>query len=214
MNHEDSNNLEHQSHGQDTDLEIEIPELTQQIPVVDQVIPELTVRAEEAQLPVAEPQLDIPELTEPYIVPEETVPDIAEHQVEVYPVTTSQISDQELELQQWQIEQQAEIQAGEWYQVASMDSVILPEPEAQFSPRESVAEVTLTDDQQALVDASWQRLETLIMEQMPVELAGIYLTLLEQQLDANRAQIAEAIQLLEADTLDHVLDYFQIERGF
>lgn len=210
---------EHQK--QPEQSEQDIPELTQQIPELSQVIPELTERLEETVVSADE----IPELTE------RLEQDDSDHQspqdedliLEIsYPVTTIQVSDHELEKQQWQIEQQATLQMGEWHSLARVEPAdTVPENESDSIQQDSgkLADESdeldkLTDEQFRLLDATWERLENVLMDHMPPEMAGILMTMLDEQYRANKNQIARSLRLLETETLDELLKYFDIDKGF
>lgn len=232
-------------HKQDHD---DIPELTREIPTVDQAIPELTQSIPEVTnvIPELTQRLDSDEHTEAPVMESETDSEVQTHseveaasEVEIgvasiekvsisqsYPIMPSQVSDKELEMQQWLIEEQAREQIGEWHELANVTSsrVTSIEPTTDKSSAEEQDEeqdqesgaspVNLSDEQQAILTASWQRLESMLMEQMPPEVAGIYMTLLEKQFNENQQQIAESLSLLEQDTIDNLLDYFKIDLGF
>ena len=102
-------------------------------------------------------------------------------------------------------------QRGDWDALADIESASKPEQEAEAANQ---SHDELSDDQQAVLDASWQRLESLIMDQMPAEIAGTYLSVLEQQLHLSKESIARDITLLDDADLESLLDYYQIDRGF
>ena len=173
---------------------------SEEIPTLTTVIPELTDIVQFAEE-------DIPELTEIVECSEEDIPEL-----------TNVVSEQELELQQWQIEQQAIDQRDDIGSVAetvsendSSEALQANVSETETSPTE---EVTLTAEQQAILDASWQKLEAFLMEQMPPEIAGTYLSVIEQQIHQSRNMISRDISLLDEDSLDSLLDFYHIDRGF
>lgn len=200
-------------------LETQIPELTQQIPVVEQVIPELTQLADKPENSTTD--VDIPELTD--IADTGVKYGVEQNDLDInYSVTSSQVGDHELKLQQWQIEQQAKAQMGDWKALETIESVTdnqgseneqVFDEESETDTTE-VSPVEIVQEHQAILDASWQRLESLIMDNMPPEIAGIYLTVLENQLAKNKQLLAEDLSLLEQDNIDNLLDYFQIDLGF
>jgi len=203
-----------------------IPELTIEIPVVDQIIPELTDRIDLTNNPSI--QLSSKESTETI----EQQLHRNRHEVDapsltlVHPVTTDQVGDNELEIQQWQIEQQALTQAEDWQQLAKIESIPIQAPDfltlVENSPQEAQAEpefelteeIQIDENIERLLDASWQKLESLIMEKMPVEIAGPYLQLLEQQIENNKQLLAESLAVLEQENLNELYDFYKIEPGF
>ena len=145
-------------------------------------------------------------------------------------ISMSAISDNELELQQWQIEQQAIAQRSDWQALGQMASVSSSEANVETSDDTKPVEATitepldpessntesieLTNDQQRILDASWQRLEAFLMEQMPPEIAGTYLSVIEQQIQQSRSHIGRDLSLLDEDSIESLLDFYQIDRGF
>ncbi|MBT8448107.1 MAG: hypothetical protein KJO69_00350 [Gammaproteobacteria bacterium] len=205
-----------------------IPELTQNVPVLDQMIPELTERIDLAVQPKAKIDLESSSDT----VEEQLHRhrhELDTPQPSLVPVITDAVSSNELELQQWQIEQQATIQAGEWQELANIESVKAETPtlsvvadninsnsdslQTNDSSEES-EEIYINDDVEAILHASWQRLENLIMTRMPAEIAGAYLSLLEQKIYQNKVTLGKDLSLLDQDSLDELLDEFDIDRGF
>lgn len=218
--------------------EEEIPELTDVVEFSEDSIPELTdvVEATEDNIPELTEVVDdaedfIPELTD---VVDEDIQEQNEAEAETaepvamsipafqHSISMSNVSDNELELQQWQIEQQAIAQRSDWQALGQMASVsssenINEQPSAAEpnQPESTTTEaVKLTNDQQRILDASWQRLEAFLMEQMPPEIAGTYLSVIEQQIQQSRAQISRDLTLLDEDSIESLLDFYQIDRGF
>lgn len=201
-----------------------IPELTQNIPVLDQMIPELTERIDLAIQPKAKIDLESSSDT----VEEQLHRhrhELDSPQPSLVPVITDAVSSNELELQQWQIEQQASIQAGEWQELANIESVKTDPPTLSVvadnsnnlqtnDSSEETDDIYLNDDVDAILHASWQRLENLIMTHMPAEIAGAYLSLLEQKIYQNKVTLGKDLSLLDQDSLDELLDEFDIDRGF
>ena len=223
------NSQEHSSHDDNqsasagsgsSEYHDDIPILTDQIPVVDQQIPVLSdiVENEEDLIPelhalAAPEEAQIPELTtiaESEDSPGDSVQD--DELDDVQPVLMhSHVSDHELEQQQWQIEQQAFIQRGDWHALADVESTSTTDV---TEPLSEPTEIVLSEEQEAVLEASWERLESLIMDNMPVEIAGSYLSVLEQQLKSSKQAIAKDISLLDEDDLESILDFYQIDRGF
>jgi hypothetical protein len=169
---------------------------SEEIPTLTTIIPELTDVVQFAEE-------DIPELTEIVECSEEDIPEL-----------TEVISEHELELQQWQIEQQAIDQRDDIGSVAENDHSEALQAHVNEPEISSTDEVTLTAEQQAVLDASWQKLEAFLMEQMPPEIAGTYLSVIEQKIHQSRNMISRDISLLDEDSLDSLLDFYHIDRGF
>lgn len=222
------NSDEHKSNDQNQSVNIDsgsaeypddIPTLTQQIPVVNQQIPELNhvVEDERDLIPeltaLADPEEQIPELTEiaehDHAIKEQS----DNHNPEDTPplVIHTQVSDSELEQQQWQIEQQAYVQRGDWHALADIES---SSSSTNVEANHSTEVINLTEEQEVVLEASWERLESLIMDNMPVEIAGTYLSILEQHLESSKQVIARDISLLDQEDLESILDFYQIDRGF
>ena len=202
--------------------EDQIPELTQTIPVLDQVIPELTERIDLDVQPSA--AIDAESSTDTV---EEQLHrhrhEIETPQPTMIHVLNESVSNHELEMQQWQIEQQASIQAGEWQELANIESthkepaLTVVADNTSVEPEETETQdepVYLTDEVEEILHASWQRLENMIMTQMPPDISGAYLSLLEQQIYRNKVTLAKDLALLDQDSLDELLDEFGIDRGF
>ncbi len=233
MNSDEHNSNDDQSSGQfaskANQYTDDIPVLTQQIPVVEQEIPVVEQQIPELHEVVPDRGVIIPPHTS---VSEVTIDQLPDFDDPVSPAVPSedvqnearaillpdQVSDNELQQQQWQIEQQALAQRGDWQTLAEIESIQTQadhDPSADtVSATATVDDVRLNDEQQLALQASWERLEALIMDNMPVEIAGIYLTILEQNLQSAQQDIAREIALLEQADLDSILDFYQIERGF
>ena len=222
--------------------EEDIPELTDSVTFAEEDVPELTEVAESHEDVIPEdaiPENVMPELTESADTIDEDIQELNEAEAETdepvamtipafqHSISMTNVSDNELELQQWQIEQQAIAQRSDWQALGQMASVShsdtpridelddgdFNEPTVDDSTNVDDS-VALTDDQQAVLDASWQRLEAFLMEQMPPEIAGTYLSVIEQQIQQSRVQISRDLALLDEDSIESLLDFYQIDRGF
>ena len=213
-------NPDEESQNEDFD-ESQVPELTQTIPVLDQMIPELTDRIDLAVQPTVNLDSDGSSDTVEEQLHRHRL-EIETPQPTLVPVVINEsVSNQELEMQQWQIEQQASIQAGEWQELGNIESVqpeltvVADNTEEEPEPAEEEhTEVYLSDDVEKILHASWQRLENLIMTNMPPEIAGAYLSLLEKKIYQNKFALGRDLALLDEDSLEELLDEFDIDRGF
>jgi len=65
-----------------------------------------------------------------------------------------------------------------------------------------------------ILQKSWEKVEMLLMENLPPQLSGAFLQLLNSRIDENRQQLFEELALLDEDTFHELLDALEIDQGF
>ena len=78
-----------------------------------------------------------------------------------------------------------------------------------------VAEVTASEPNiEAILDKAWIKVEMLLMNNLPTEISGAFLDLLNAQVDENKEQLLNELKLLDQDTLAELADDLDQDQGF
>jgi hypothetical protein len=178
-----------------TDKDQQIPELNEVVDV-EQQLPELT--------DAVDLEKQLPELTETVNLSEQNVEDKALVSDEVL---DAPIDDDEVDL----IESDPEIEYL-YQQVQELEQEAQLEHQMHNHPSEP--EVAKESEQQLLLNASYQKLEMLIMEQFPPQIAGSLITLLEKNIADNKTQLLDDFNLLSNDELHELLEQLEQDDGF
>ncbi len=76
---------------------------------------------------------------------------------------------------------------------------------------ESVDDVEMAD---LILKNAWVKVEMLLMDNLPPQLSGAFLQLLNSRVDENKLQLFEELALLDKDTFNDLLEAVKIEQGF
>jgi hypothetical protein len=74
--------------------------------------------------------------------------------------------------------------------------------------------ITPTVTTEALLDNAWVKVEMLLMNNLPTQISGAFLDLLNTQADANKQQLLNELELLDQDTLAELADDLDVDQGF
>ena len=73
------------------------------------------------------------------------------------------------------------------------------------------------DDSQAvdlIINEGWIKVETLLMENLPPQLSGAFLQLLNSRITESRQQLIDELSLLDEDSFNELLTHLDINQGF
>ncbi|MCP3674109.1 MAG: hypothetical protein GY829_06515 [Gammaproteobacteria bacterium] len=115
-----------------------------------------------------------------------------------HPQTHQHVSIQNEELKVETLEQQQDIE-----QIA--------EQEFENNQTESFDEVEMAD---LILKNAWIKVEMLLMENLPPQLSGAFLELLNSRVEENKLQLFEELALLDKDTFNELLEAAKIDQDF
>jgi hypothetical protein len=67
---------------------------------------------------------------------------------------------------------------------------------------------------EAIIDNAWIKVEMLLMDHLPTQISGVFLDLLNSQLDENKQQLLNELELLDKDSLSELADILDVDQGF
>ena len=186
------------THHEETSAALElIPELTEELPITNDVVeekPDFTFKlVETSDDPQTHQHVSIQNEVE--MESEEINVDILDQQQQ----EIEQIAEQELENSQNEVS----LETNE----LSSDIETIEDADAET---ESFDEVEMAD---LILKNAWVKVEMLLMDNLPPQLSGAFLELLNSRVDENKLQLLEELTLLDKDTFNELLEAVEIDQG-
>ena len=82
---------------------------------------------------------------------------------------------------------------------------------ANTQREESFDEVEISD---LILNKAWIKVESLLMDNLPPQLSGAFLQLLNSRVEENKLQLFEELSLLDKESINELLDALGIDQGF